>query len=297
MTPTKLIDQNILTRGRYPRNDSLAKLLGCTVDEAQKHLDRHRKEHGERVRGQQLVMDLEGTKKEEKPKKERFRDKVIKAADWAVDSGTIATAIIIDLILSGICLWIMGPSELEKIAFVAIAFIIVLFGLRALVMGNFWLWLRCALVSGFLSTSFVLVGIDYQTNLTADDRELVKLETAETNAQSYLTELQNLQKTKGEGYKSQVEAQQIVFNDASAKASEYRRQVAEKPKKAPEIKAYDILLAVPKAIFGASAKLSNDLAMQIALFLFGMVFWILQETMYTTVVKPKKPVDTDHDRV
>ena len=284
MTPAYLIESHYLQHKRHIRNDSLAKKLGCTVEEAQKHLDRYRKEHGERVRGKQLELITETT---EAPK-ESVMSKVTKVTDWAVDSGTIAVAVILDLALSGLTLWIMGPSDLEKIGFVAVAFIIVLFGLRALVVGRFRLWLMCAVISSFLATSFVLVGIDYQTNLTADDRELTKLEAAETTAEDYLKELQNLQKTKGEGYKSQVEAQQAVFDAASAKASEYRRQVAMKPKQTPEIKAYDILLAIPKAVMGSKAELSNDLAMLIALVLFGAVFWVLQETMFTTVRMKKE---------
>lgn len=289
MTPAQLIDDNIEQRGRYPRNDTLAKLLGVTVEEAQRHLDQHRKDHGERVRGQLLL--LEGPPEPEQ-KKQDWKDRVTAATDWAVDSGTIAVAVILDLALTGLTLWIMGPSDLEKIGFVAVAFIIVLFGLRALTVGRVRLWVMCALISGFLGTSFILVGIDYQTNLTADDRELTKLENAETAASDYLKTLQVLQKEKGEGYKAQVETQQGVFDEASAKASAYRRQIANKPKKAPEIKAYDILLAVPKAIMGSSAKLSNDLAMMIALAVFGTCFWILQETMFTTVMKPKNPVDS-----
>lgn len=286
MNPSETIESHYLQHNRHIRNDSLAKKLGCTIEEAQKHLDRYRKEHGERVRGPQLELITETP---EAPK-ESVMSKVTKVTDWAVDSGTIAVAVILDLALSGLTLWIMGPSELEKIGFVAVAFIIVLFGLRALVVGRFRLWIMCAVISSFLATSFVLVGIDYQTNLTADDRELTKLETAEMNAQTYLTELQSLQKTKGEGYKSQVEAQQSVFDAASAKASEYRRQVATKPKQAPEIKAYDILLAIPKAVMGNKAQLSNDLAMMIALVLFGAVFWVLQETMFTTVRMKKEKV-------
>lgn len=281
MTPSDLIASHYQTNGRHIRNDSLAKALGCTVEEAQKHLDRYRKDHGERVRGNPEVIT------EEVPK-ESIMAKVSKVTDWAVDSGTIAVAVILDLALSGLTLWIMGPSDLEKIGFVAVAFIIVLFGLRALVVGRFRLWLMCAVISSFLATSFVLVGIDYQTNLTADDRELTKLEKAEESAGAYLAELQAMQAQKGEGYKSQVEAQQIVFDGASAKASEYRRQVASKPKEAPQIKAYDILLAIPKAVMGSGAKLSNDLAMLIALGLFGTVFWILQETMFTTVRMKKE---------
>jgi len=177
----------------------------------------------------------------------------------------------------------MGPSALEKVAFVAIAFIIVLFGLRALVRGNFRLWLMCAILAGFLDTSFVLVGIEYQTNRTASDRELMVLETAEANASKYLEELKSKQLEKGEGYKGQIEAQQIVFDKASAKASEYRAVVANKPKEAPTIKAYDIFLAIPNALIGSWVVLGPEFAMIIALVVFVCIFWVLQETLYTTV--------------
>ena len=126
-----------------------------------------------------------------------------------------------------------------------------------------------------------MVGIDYQTNLTVDDRELVKLEGAEKDAHDYLEALKAKQIEKGEGFKSQVDAQQRVFDDVSDKASVYRRQIASKPKEAPQIRAYDIFYAIPKAV------LSNTVAVWIALVLFGTVFAILQATMYTTIV-PKK---------
>jgi len=88
---------------------------------------------------------------------------------------------------------------------------------------------------------------------------------------------------KGEGYKSQIEAQQAVFNAASAKASEYRASVASKPQEAPTIKAYDIFLAIPRALLGHWVVFGAEVAMIIAFVMFGMIFWVLQETLYTTV--------------
>lgn len=269
-------------RGRLPRKDSLAKSLKCSVEDANDLLNQWRAKHGERVRGEVMVKEVEPTRPEP------WYKGISPAFDWVIDKGTVLIAVVLSLVLCAFSLWIMGPSDFEKVGFVALAFVIVLFGFRALLKGNFWLWVRCELIAGFLGVSFVLVGLDYQTNLTADDRQLTALETAESTALEYLTTLQGLQASKGEGYKSQVEAQQVVYTEAQTKASAYRVEVANKPKKAPEIKAYDILLAIPKAVMGSSAKLSNDLAMLIALGLFTMVFWILPETLWTTVMPSKK---------
>jgi hypothetical protein len=283
------IDGELSEKGRYPRNDTLAKRLGCLVPEADSMLAEYRLKHGDRVRnkvetGKQLTLEPE-VEKVEKVVTLGFWKTVAKVApmvaDWMVDTGTILTAVIIDLVLSGVCLWIMGPSSLEKVAFVAIAFVIVLFGLRALIKGYFLIYIACVSVAWFLDTSFVMVGIDYQTNLTVDDRELVKLEGAEKDAHDYLEALKAKQIEKGEGFKSQVDAQQRVFDDVSEKASVYRRQIANKPREAPQIRAYDIFYAIPKAM------LSGTVAVWIALVLFGTVFAILQATMYTTII-PKK---------
>ena len=268
---------------RLPRFDTVAKSLKVSNADAKTMLNEYRTKHEGRVRT--------ATEPPEDNKPRWYQTLLANASkvyDWAIDSGTVLLAVILNLVLCGLSLWIMGPSDLEKLGFVAVAFIVVLFGLRALMKGNFWLWLRCELIAGFLGVSFILVGLDYQTNLIADDRQLTALETAETTAADYLKVLQGLQETKGEGYKTQVDAQQKVFDTASALAGAYRVQVANKPKKAPEIKAYDILLAVPKAVLGSSAKLSNDVAMWIALGLFGLVFYILPETLYTTVVRKKE---------
>jgi hypothetical protein len=266
--------------GRLPKWQTTRNKFGLSEAEVKTAQDLWRKKHGERVRGAELPEEYEETPQ---PEKEKWYETLAKAFDWVVDKGTVFIAVALALVLCAFSLWIMGPSDFEKVGFVALAFVIVLFGYRALVKKVMWLWVICEIVAGILGVSFVLTGLDYQTNLTADDRQLTALETAETNAEDYLATLQALQADKGEGYKSQIEAQQRVFDEASAKAGEYRVQVENKPKKAPEIKAYDILLAIPKAILGSGAKLTNDMAMWIALGLFGTVFFILPATLYTTV--------------
>jgi len=289
MTLTDEIEHRLkLTRekkGRLPRYDTVAKALKISDDDAKSLLNQYRTKHQERVRVTEPTIKESLIVQPSKPKKSYQR--LGELGDWAIDKGTIWGGVIISLFLCGLSLWIMGPSTLEKIGFVAMAFILVLFGFRALVKGNIVLWGMCELIAAFLAVSFVLVGLDYQTNLTADDRQLTALETDETTARDYLTALQELQKTKGEGYRGQVEAQQAVFNAASEKAGAYRILVASKPKQAPEIKAYDILLAIPKAVLGSEAKLTNDLAMHIALGLFSLVFVVLPITLYT-IVRPKK---------
>jgi hypothetical protein len=277
--------------GRLPRFDSFARRHGLTPEQSQAVLREYAAKVGKRVRGVMPEAVSDEVSEEEKPEEEKWYEKLAKGFDWTVDKGSVFIAVFIALVLCGLSLWIMGPSTLEKWGFVALAFVIVLFGYRALVKKVTWLWILCELVAGFLGVSFVLCGIDYQTNLTADDRQLTALETAETNARTYLETLQGLQATKGEGYKAQVETQQGTFDKASALASAYRVQVANKPKEAPEIKAYDILLAIPKAVLGSAVKLTNDLAMIIALVLFGAVFFILPATLYTTVIrKPSEDV-------
>jgi len=291
MTLTDEIEQELnqlrATGRRLTKYKFLAKKLGISNEDAQSLLNQYRTKHQERVR---VVEPKEATIKESlivQQDKKKWYQLLGELGDWAVDKGTIWGGVIISLFLCGLSLWIMGPSTLEKIGFVAMALIIVLFGFRALVKGNIVLWGMCELIAAFLAVSFVLVGLDYQTNLTADDRQLTALETAETTAGDYLKALQELQKTKGEGYKLQVEEQTLVYKEASEKAGAYRILVASKPKQAPEIKAYDILLAIPKAVLGSEAKLTNDLAMHIALGLFSLVFVVLPITLYT-IVWPKK---------
>lgn len=265
--------------GRLPKWQTTANRFKLSKEDVISARNQWKVKHGERVRS---VVEAEDGGEGEGAK-ESIGEQVVTWFDWLIDKGAVFVAVGLALMLAAFSLWIMGPSTFEKIGFVAVAVVIVIFGYRFLKMRYLKLWIMCELIAGFLGVSFVLVGLDYQTNLTADDRQLTALETAETNAQTYLTTLQGLQATKGEGYKSQVEAQQKVFEGASALAGAYRTQVANKPKQAPEIKAYDILLAIPKAVLGSKAPLTNDMAMWIALGLFGAVFFILPATLYTTV--------------
>lgn len=111
MTPTETIEAHYRDNGRHIRNDSLAKKLGCTVDEAQKHLNEYKKAHGQRVRG--AVVEKVVQEETKKPR-------------WTVDGLVISFSkelqyigfflgAIVDLALACFFLYSLASGDLGKI--------------------------------------------------------------------------------------------------------------------------------------------------------------------------------------
>lgn len=119
MTPQdkafEIISNHKLTHKNHIRNDSLAKALDIKVDEAQGYLDKYRTLHGERVRGQQLVMDLEGSKKEEqKPKERKSIDALVMSFSKELQYIGFFIGAIVDLGLACFFLYSLGSGDLGK---------------------------------------------------------------------------------------------------------------------------------------------------------------------------------------
>lgn len=210
MTPADLIESHYLQHNRHIRNDSLAKKLGCTVEEAQKHLDRYRKEHGERVRGQLQLPIVE----EPKPKPVHLHS----IFDWLVDGGALILAVMIDLVLNVVVFVTIAPDALTKVGMAGLAFLVVLFSVRGWIKGGIdgkALWALFALVTVFSDLSFALYTTDVQSR-TAGDSELVRLKGEATKAGAYLEALQSRQLEKGQGYAQQI----LDAREALGKANE-----------------------------------------------------------------------------
>lgn len=208
MTPAETIEAHYRDNGRHIRNDSLAKKLGCTVDEAQKHLDRYRKEHGERVRGAVVEAKVAPVKK----------PRLHSIFDWMVDGGALILAVVIDLVLNVVVFVTIAPDPLTKVGMAGLAFLVVLFSVRGWIKGGIEgkaLWALFALVTVFSDLSFALYTTDVQSR-TAGDSELVRLKDEATKAGAYLEALQSRQLEKGQGYAQQI----LDAREALGKANE-----------------------------------------------------------------------------
>lgn len=223
-SPSDLIASHYASRGRHIRNDSLAKQLGVTVEEAQKHLDKFRKEHGERVRSGIIQPDLFGINTDQvqtedsKPKKQSIHS----IFDWLVDGGALILAVVIDLVLNVVVFVTIAPDTLTRIGMAGLAFLVVLFGLRGWIKGG-WsgrsLWALFAIVATFSDLSFALYTTDVQSQKT--DHELVRLTDEATKAGDYLEALQSLQLEKGEGYAQQVKDAREALGKANQAVSSH----------------------------------------------------------------------------
>lgn len=212
MSPSEIIENNYQTKGRHIRNDSLAKKLGCTVEEAQKHLDKYRKDHGERVRGAVEIA-------KEEPRTPRLHS----IFDWMVDGGALILAVVIDLVLNVVVFVTIAPDALTKVGMAGLAFLVVLFSVRGWIKGGFSgkaLWALFALVTAFSDVSFALYTTDVQTK-TAGDSELVRLTDEATKEGAYLESLQSLQLEKGQGYAQQVKDAREALGKANEAVSSH----------------------------------------------------------------------------
>jgi len=199
------------------RNDSLAKKLGVTVEEAQKHLDQYRKERGERVRGQ---LPLISEPLSPNPEPVSPKPHLHSVFDWLVDGGALILAVVIDLVLNVVVFVTIAPDALTKVGMAGLAFLVVLFSVRGWIKGGFSgkaLWALFALVTIFSDVSFALYTTDVQSKST--DTELVRLKSEATKAGTYLEALQSLQLEKGQGYAQQVKDAREALGKANEAVS------------------------------------------------------------------------------
>lgn len=205
------------------------------MDEAQKHLDRYRKEHGERVRGAVVEKVVQEVKKDA----HHFLDHI--------DVPALLLVLVIELVLNVVVFMTIAPDTITKIGMIGLAVLVVLFGLRGWIKGG-WagkgLWALFALVVLFSDISFALYATDVQS-ATAEDTELARLTDEATKAGAYLEALQSRQLEKGQGYAQQI----LDAREALGKANEARSSyVSRSHEKFVALTADGLFQAIPDAV-------------------------------------------------
>jgi hypothetical protein len=113
-----------------------------------------------------------------------------------LDIIALIVAVTVDLSLNAVAMLAISPGPLEAVAFVAVAFLVVIFGVRAWIKGSKLLWAIFAFSALFFDVSFMLAATDIQSEvigvqITAEtDTQLQRLAEEERRLQTALTDLQ-----------------------------------------------------------------------------------------------------------
>jgi hypothetical protein len=114
-----------------------------------------------------------------------------------LDLLALIVAVVVDLSLNAIAMITISPGPFEAVAFVAVAFLVVIFGVRAWLKGSRLLWAIFALSALFFDVSFMLSATDIQSASVAEivtiesDSQLERLLREETRLQENYTDLQS----------------------------------------------------------------------------------------------------------
>lgn len=203
-----------------------------------------------------------------------------KALDFLLDGGALIVAMVVDIVMNVVGFSILAYDDASRIGFIASAFVVVIFALRAWLKGGWYgkvLWFTFALVATFLDVSLSVASSHQQSTIVVydatKDEVLIALKEKAKNDEAYLESLRAKQIEKGEGYKSQIE----LAVDQSNKSSEAVRNYHPGQESAVRgLSSSDIFTAIP------DAALSNDPARQIGLAFFLVFFIGLQLTIVSS---------------
>ena len=282
------IDWERETRNRYPRNDALAKRLGCLIGVADAILSEYRMKHGDRVRGKmegpgnQLTLEPEVVKVEKEEKK-------VSILDIAQDAGALTLAIVIDIILNAVVFFVIAPDFVTRIGMVCLSLIVVLFSLRGWVKGGIVgksLWAMFALVATFSDISFALSATDLQAKTAGVDTELVRMTAIVDHDQGVLDKLQLGYDSIGSGFRSELaERQKAIiearkaFEASSLVRREHLASIEKAPKEAPALTSDRVFSSIPDSVKDGR---------WIPLVFFSFIFLGLQLTILSSVSGMKK---------
>jgi hypothetical protein len=214
-----------------------------------------------------------------------------------LDSYGLVVALVIDILIVGICFLVVSPGPVEAVAMGALSLVVVLFGVRAWIKGNKVLWAMFAFVAFFFDLSFVLVSTDVQSQATGPDTELVRLTTKQDEADRAVSDLQRQydEAAKRETM-DQIFAQLETARGVAAEAKRDRdRRLNQTEHAKPPITADALFMAIPEAAI--------EPRRIIPLVVFGILFSGLQLTIISaatdapTVRRREKISVSENDEV
>jgi len=215
-----------------------------------------------------------------------------KVLAFLIDGGSLGLAVIIDLVLNIVTLQTIGYDLATKVGMISLAFLVVLFGLRALIKGHRLLWFGCAVLSVFFSLSFALLTTSTQSSaggfVSGSDAELQRLtanadKEAATLAQLRIDREAAVAKANRDSIDQSIIRQEPVAASAEA-ARKTRFDWIEQQRLAgatyipPPLTANALFEAIPRTI-GIPLEWLPPMVNWIKLAVFALLFVIMQGTI------------------
>jgi len=196
------------------------------------------------------------------------------------DRPALAIAVIVDLMLVGISLFVIAPGPIEKVGMSMLSIVVVLFAVRGWVIGGKLgkaLWICFAAACFFIDLSFALVATDLQGEKVVDT-ELVRLTEKVDKAELEVSDLQRqFDEANNRSTLDQLNEQKKA---AESKAETYRIERQNRLSRFESGGTKEITsTALSTAIFDAAT--SGKPGRVTFLVLFGLIFAGLQLTMIT----------------
>lgn len=202
-----------------------------------------------------------------------------------LDAPALLVAMIVDMALVGLALWIIGPGLLEKIALCMLGAVAVLFAVRAWLKGGalgYALWAMFAAVAFFLDLSFALAATDPALVPKAPDNS--KLDLALTGADARVSTLQaDYRAAMNRATMDQLDGQ---IKAAQAVADGYRADL--RAASNPQSGSLDRVTSASLSVAIYAAGMSGDPGRVSFLVLFILLFAGLQLTMVAAATETKK---------
>jgi len=207
-----------------------------------------------------------------------------------LDTGALIIALVVDILMNIVVFYTIAFDTATRIGMVSLAFVVVLFSVRAWIKGGWQgraLWAMFALIASFSDVSLALATTQSQaTHIVYDatkDKDLLSLQDQAKKDSDFLDGLRTKQLTEGSGFKSQIDAATIQYNTSSGAVKSYKP----KPDSVAEeyISSSKVFTAIPDAL------LSGKTDREIALFLFTLLFVALQLTIVSSASNALKKED------
>ena len=227
----------------------------------------------------------------EKLKPQTFIQKVLHFVETVLlDTGALIIALVVDILMNIVVFYTIAFDTATRVGMVSLAFVVVLFSVRAWIKGGWQgraLWAMFALIASFSDVSLALATTQTQaTHIVYDatkDQDLISLQTQATKDSQYLDDLRSKQIAEGSGFKSQIEAAVTQYNTSSLAVKNYKPKsdaIAEE-----YISSSKVFTAIPDAL------MSGKTDREIALFLFVLLFTALQLTIVSSASNALKKED------
>jgi hypothetical protein len=268
--------------GTLPTPEALATWGKVGLEEARKALDVYKDpQRGVPVpsQGKPATVDLH-----------KNRVTVRSLVDFLLDGGSLIVALIVDIVMNVVGFSILAFDNWSRVGFIASAFVVVLFALRAWIKGKWHgkaLWAMFALIAAFLDISLSVASSHQQSMVVVYDASkddvLNALKGTAKKDLEYVEKLRSLQLEKGEGYKSQIETALAQSNASTNAVTNFRPSEYELAR-AGYLHSSDIFTAIPTAIT------SREMNRIIGLLFFSIFFAALQLTIVTSATNSLKKI-------